>query len=395
MDQLVIGCLRRLVLVGWKFLLRVLSWLSVSYWIPTPRPNPPDTLTSSKWGTHRYIKIHDIKLHYVEKGSSSKPLMLFLHGLPDFWYSWRYQMHEFSQDFWTVALDLPGFGRSEPPVYSITYKVNNLARIICSLIHALGKSDCVLVGNGAGAMLGWHIVNQYPQKVSKYVMLGAPSEAVLQQLYDRGAIPLGTLLKAGLLACEGNFQTHLARAGDYALFDGLLGANSKPQDLEAYKYTFGQPAALERALTAFRENFVDFCLEEYEFQVRKASNTPGLFLFGESFCSVDHEEFVPLLLRIYHPLETRFVPRVGQFMHQDNPKTVNKCISEFVRAHSKPSKRSTVDAPDRQILVKEVCDNCYGREHSKTEPHHAECAENCDGQEHRHIFTKTRVPISS
>ena len=36
--------------------------------------------------------------------------MLFLHGLPDFWYSWRYQMHEFSKDYWTVALDLPGFG---------------------------------------------------------------------------------------------------------------------------------------------------------------------------------------------------------------------------------------------------------------------------------------------
>ncbi|XP_050080666.1 epoxide hydrolase 4-like [Anopheles maculipalpis] len=396
MDQLVIGCVRRVVLVCGKFLLRILRWLSISYWIPAPRPDPPDALNSSKWGTHRYIKIHDIKLHYVEKGSSSKPLMLFLHGLPDFWYSWRYQMHEFSQDYWTVALDLPGFGRSEPPIYSITYKVNNLARIVCSLINALGKSDCILIGNGAGAILGWHLVNQFPEKVSKYVMLGAPSEAVLQQLYDRGAIPLGTLLKAGFLSCRADILKYLARADDYSLFDDLLGANSKPQDLEAYKYTFAQRTALERALLAFRENFVDFFLEQYEFRVRKSSNTPGLFLFGEKFCSIDPEEYVPLLVHMYRPLETRFIPRVGHFMHQDNPKMVSKIISEFLREHTNRPKRSIVDAPARQILVKDVCDNCYGKEHSKPGvAHHDECANNCDGQEHRHIFTKVKVPISS
>ncbi|XP_052888201.1 epoxide hydrolase 4-like [Anopheles moucheti] len=395
MYQLVIGCLRRAVRVCGEFLLRLIRWLNVSYWIPAPRPNPPDTLNHSKWGTHRYIKIHDIKLHYVEKGSSSKPLMLFLHGLPDFWYTWRHQMHEFSRDYWTVALDLPGFGRSEPPLYRITYKINNLARIIASLIIALGKSDCILVGNGAGAILGWQFVNQYPEKVSKYVMLGTPSEGVLQQLFERSAIPVGTLLKSAFLLYGGSLPVLLGRTGDYALFDELLGANAKPQDLEAYKYTFAQPSALARALQAFRENFIDFFLEEYDFRIRKPSSMPGLFLFGEKDCLIDAEQYNALLLSVHQPLETRFVPRVGQFMHQDDPKTVNKSISEFLRGHPTLPTRVVNNEPEKQIVVKEICNNCYGKAYSEAEAHHDDCVNNCDGQEHKHVFNTPRIPICS
>lgn len=46
------------------------------------------------------IYLQGIKIHYVEKGDRSKPLMLFVHGFPEFWYSWRYQVKEFSKDYW-------------------------------------------------------------------------------------------------------------------------------------------------------------------------------------------------------------------------------------------------------------------------------------------------------
>nr|XP_040234818.2 epoxide hydrolase 4-like [Anopheles coluzzii] len=397
MDQLAFGCVRRAALVCVAFFLRLIRWLQVSYWVPNARPHPPDTLNHSKWGTHRYITVHNIKLHFVEQGSSSKPLMLFLHGLPDFWYSWRYQMHEFSKDYWTVALDLPGFGRSEPPAHSVTYKLSNLARLVCSLITALGKSECVLVGNGAGSILGWHIVNQYPDRVSRYVLLGMPSEAILQQLYQRGAIPLATLLKSAFLLYTGELPVLLARTDDYAMFNKLLGPDAKPQDLEAYKYTFAQPAALGHALTAFRENFADFFLEEYEYRVRKPANIPGLFLFQEEDCfGQTPEEYMGLLTDAYEPLETRFVARVGRFMHQDDPKTVNKLIGEFLGMNVTRPKRSLGDGPEKQVIVKEVCGNCHGNAHRKpAEAHHEKCVQNCDGQAHRYVFEKVRIPICS
>uniref|UniRef100_A0A182NZY3 AB hydrolase-1 domain-containing protein n=1 Tax=Anopheles epiroticus TaxID=199890 RepID=A0A182NZY3_9DIPT len=398
MDQLAIGCLRRAVLVCGEFLHRIFRWLQVSYWIPPPRPNPPDTLNSSKWGIHRYIEVQHIKLHYVEKGSSSKPLMLFLHGLPDFWYGWRYQLSEFSKDYWTVALDLPGFGCSDSPPYSICYKLSNMARLVCDLVTALGKSECVLIGNGAGAVIGWHIVNQYPDKVSKYILLGMPSEAILKQLFQTGAIPLKTLLKSAFLAYSHEvLPAALARSGDYAIFNELLGSNAKPQDLEAYKYTFSQPLALERAVVAFREKFLDFFLEEYEYRVRKSANTRGLFLFRDKDCfSQSPAEYIELLTSVYHKLETRFVPRVGPFMHQDDPKTVNKMMAEFLGMQKAHPLRPLGNGSEKQLVVKEVCNNCYGNSQTKAvDTHHEGCAGNCDGQEHKHFLDKPRVPISS
>jgi epoxide hydrolase 4 len=46
------------------------------------------------------ILFQDVKLHYVEKGDKSKELMLLVHGFPEFWYSWRHQIKEFSKDYW-------------------------------------------------------------------------------------------------------------------------------------------------------------------------------------------------------------------------------------------------------------------------------------------------------
>ncbi|KFB46802.1 AGAP011970-PA-like protein [Anopheles sinensis] len=287
----------------------------------TPRTHPPDTLNHPKWGKHRHVNVHKLNLHYVENGSSSKPLMLFLHDVPDFWYTWRHQLQEFSKDYWTVALDLPGFGRSEAPRNASTYRLSNLARTVCELIETLGKKDCILIANGCGALLGWHIVNQYPERVSKYVMMGLPSLGVLQELQERALVPLSELLKIGFLSVFHSLSIKLARVGDYQMFNNLVGPFSKPQDLEAYKYTFSQPNALARALTAFVQNWNDFFVEKFEFRVCKPATIPGLFLVGENNQSISLDKYSTLMIDKYKPLETRFVPRTGRFPHQEDPNT--------------------------------------------------------------------------
>ena len=66
-----------------------------------PERNMPAILEDSKYGRHDFIEGSDgVQLHYVEKGDRTKPLMLFLHGFPEFWFSWRFQMAHFSSDYW-------------------------------------------------------------------------------------------------------------------------------------------------------------------------------------------------------------------------------------------------------------------------------------------------------
>jgi pimeloyl-ACP methyl ester carboxylesterase len=80
-----------------------------------------------------------IKLHYVEKGDPTKPLLVFVHGFPEFWYSWRYQIKEFSKDYWTVTIDQRGYGDSEKPSSISDYHINNMADDIRELVRKLGE----------------------------------------------------------------------------------------------------------------------------------------------------------------------------------------------------------------------------------------------------------------
>lgn len=80
----------------------------------------------------------DIKLHYVEKGDNSKPLMVFVHGFPEFWYSWRYQLDEFSNDYWTVAIDQRGYGESEKLEKMTDYHLDKMVEDIRQLVKHLG-----------------------------------------------------------------------------------------------------------------------------------------------------------------------------------------------------------------------------------------------------------------
>ena len=65
------------------------------------RNSPPAILHDKRWGEHKYLKLENgIKIHYVEKGDSNKPLMLFLHGYPEFWFCWRHQLEHFSKNYW-------------------------------------------------------------------------------------------------------------------------------------------------------------------------------------------------------------------------------------------------------------------------------------------------------
>ena len=77
-------------------------------------------------------------MHYVEKGDKTKPLMLFVHGFPEFWYSWRFQLNEFSKDYWTVAIDQRGYGESEKLDKMSDYHLDKMVEDIRQLVIHLG-----------------------------------------------------------------------------------------------------------------------------------------------------------------------------------------------------------------------------------------------------------------
>ncbi|KAK7397163.1 hypothetical protein VNO78_18330 [Psophocarpus tetragonolobus] len=122
---------------------------------------------------HRRVKVNGIKMHVAEKGKG--PVVLFLHGFPDLWYTWRHQiMGLSSMGYHAVAPDLRGYGDSEVPATRGNYTVFNVVGDIIALLDTMGVQKVYLVGHNWGAIIGWHLSMFRPERVKAFVCLSVP-----------------------------------------------------------------------------------------------------------------------------------------------------------------------------------------------------------------------------
>lgn len=136
-------------------------------------PEPLDdarVLIEGPW-THRTVRANGIALHIAELGSG--PLVLLLHGFPQFWWTWRQQLVDLADaGFHAVAADLRGYGASDKPPRG--YDLPTLADDVAGLVGALGERNAVIVGTDVGGLLAWTVATLDPHVVSRIAVLGAP-----------------------------------------------------------------------------------------------------------------------------------------------------------------------------------------------------------------------------
>jgi pimeloyl-ACP methyl ester carboxylesterase len=126
-------------------------------------------LTDGEW-THRFVSANGTRFHVAELGTG--PLVLFLHGFPEFWGAWRHQLGPVAQaGFRAIAVDLRGYGASDKPPRG--YDGYTLAADVTGLIRALGERKATLVGAGYGGLLAWTTAAFHPRSVHRMVVLSA------------------------------------------------------------------------------------------------------------------------------------------------------------------------------------------------------------------------------
>jgi epoxide hydrolase 4 len=123
--------------------------------------------------THGYaVSEGGVKIHYASLGQG--PLVVMIHGFPDFWYSWRHQMAALSQRFQVVAIDQRGYNLSDKPKGVESYDMRLLVTDVLAVIKHLGKDRATIVGHDWGGVVAWQVAFNAPQLVENLVILNLP-----------------------------------------------------------------------------------------------------------------------------------------------------------------------------------------------------------------------------
>ena len=132
---------------------------------------------------HYFADNEGVKIHYVVVGDG--PLVVMIHGFPDFWYSWRNQMAGLSDKFRVAAVDLRGYNLSGKPQGVENYTMSRLVSDILTVIQHLGEERAIVVGHDWGGAIAWAIAMTQPDIVEKLIICNLPHLKGLQRELTR------------------------------------------------------------------------------------------------------------------------------------------------------------------------------------------------------------------
>ena len=127
---------------------------------------------NERW-QHCFVETNGIRMHYVEQGQGF-PILL-LHGFPELWYSWRYQIPALADaGFHAIAPDLRGYGETDKPEGIHSYDIQHLVDDLVGLLDALGLKRAVVVGHDWGGIITWQMALMRPERVERVISLNTP-----------------------------------------------------------------------------------------------------------------------------------------------------------------------------------------------------------------------------
>jgi pimeloyl-ACP methyl ester carboxylesterase len=126
----------------------------------------------AEMGEEGYAQSGDVKIHYVTMGKG--PLIVMIHGFPDYWYTWRAQMPELAKRFQVVAIDQRGYNLSDKPEGVENYKTEKLVGDVASVLAHFHQEKATIVGHDWGGLVAWTFAMRHPEMTERLVILNLP-----------------------------------------------------------------------------------------------------------------------------------------------------------------------------------------------------------------------------
>lgn len=299
--------------------------------------------------THGYAQVErDVRLHFVEQGSG--PLLIMLHGFPEFWYSWRHQIPALAEaGYHVVAPDLRGYNESDRPKGVRRYRIERLTADVMALIEHFGAQEAVILAHDWGGGIAWQFALDYPQATSRLIVMNAPHPAAFAANMRRGRLP--------------NFRQ--LRRSWYMFFfqipwlpEFLLGRNVRrfvegafrgqaisqdaftDADIDAFVAAASKPGAIGAGINYYRAAFRGG-MGARIFTGRGASlpkiTAPTLVIWGEQDQALGKELTHGMEQFFAGPFEIKYIPNASHWVQQEEPDLCNQYIKQFLAQQAEGS----------------------------------------------------------
>jgi epoxide hydrolase 4 len=280
---------------------------------------------------HRYTDLAGLRLHYVEAGEG--PLVVLLHGFPEFWFSWRFQIPALAAaGFRVVAPDMRGYNLSDKPKSVGSYALERLARDVERLIGALGEERAVIVGHDWGGIVAWAVAILHPERVERLVILNVPHP----ERFSRGLRTPRQLLRSSYAFF---FQIpwlpeRVLRAGDFALVrsvfrnDPVRPGTFGEENIGRYVEALSCPGALTAAINYYRA--LARRGPTVARALRRRIEAPVMVIWGQRDLFLVPELAKPDPVWVPNVRLER-LPDASHWVQQDRPEKVNALLLDFLR----------------------------------------------------------------
>ncbi|KAM7280205.1 hypothetical protein ACFE04_007339 [Oxalis oulophora] len=216
---------------------------------------------------HRHVKVNGITMHIAEKGKGQGPVILFLHGFPELWYTWRHQILDLSsRGYHAIAPDLRGYGDSEAPPLPASYTMLHLAGDLVGLIDYLGVDQVFLVAHDWGAMIGWQFCLLRPDRVKAFVSLSVPFKPRNPKM--KPVALMRAFLGEEYYMCRfqepGYIESEIARCGTAKVLKKILGDKKPGPPMMPKENPFGIFPGVEISLPPWlSEEDINYCATKF------------------------------------------------------------------------------------------------------------------------------------
>lgn len=273
--------------------------------------------------------INGIQLHVIEDGPEDGEIIMFLHGFPEFWYSWKKQIPWFAgKGYKVIVPDQRGYNLSDKPKGIKEYTMTKLKADIVGLIKFYGRRKVYLVAHDWGAIVAWYVAAEYPDLLHKLVVINIPHPDIIKKTLRTDFFQMLRSSYA-FFAQIPWLPEQIIKLSNYSILTRAMVASAKEgtfsnDDLETYKTSWQQPHNLTSMLNWYRT-------ARYNREsIAEKIQVPTLMIWGkkEKFLL---EKMAKESLPLCKKGQLYFMDDATHWLHHEKPEEVNTVIEEFLK----------------------------------------------------------------